>query len=81
MKLNQDLNWLTHVLQNVAAIKPKPQPKATRREGDHCYWFIKMFIRETKQEPTKKSSNSTIINQKHPDKHNRQTNGQNTQHQ
>ena len=62
-------------------IKPKPRPKYTRREGEHFNWFIKIFIHETKQEPNKKSINSTIISQKHPDEHNRQTNGQNTQHE
>ena len=62
-------------------IKPNPRPKDTRREGEHFHWFTKMIIHETKQEPNKKSSNSTIISQKHPDEHNRQTNGQNTQHE
>ena len=63
-------------------IKPKPLPKDTRREEDHFHWFIKMFIHETKQEPNKKSSNSTILNKtKHPDEHNRQTHGQNMQHE
>ena len=47
MKFNKVLNWLTHVFQNAAAIKPKPKPKDTRREGDHFYWYIKMFIHET----------------------------------
>ena len=35
-----------------------------------------MFIHETKLEPNKKSSN-----QKHPDEHNREANGQNTPHE
>ena len=47
-------------------IKPEPRPKDTRRKGEHFHWFIKMFIHETKQEPNKKSSNSSIISQKHP---------------
>ena len=38
-----------------------------------------MIIHETKQEPNKKGSNSTILSKNHPDEHNRQTNGQNTQ--
>ena len=37
-----------------------------------------MFIHETKQEPNKKSSNSTIINQKHPDEHRDKTRNMNT---
>ena len=47
-------------------IKPKPRPKDTRRKGEHFHWSTKMFIHETKQEPNKKISNSSIINQKHP---------------
>ena len=47
-------------------IKPKPRPKDTRREVEHFHWFIKMFIHETKQEPNKKGSNSTIISQNTP---------------
>ena len=62
-------------------IKPKPRLKDTRREGEHFHWFIKMFIHETKQEPNKKGSNSTIISQQHPDEHNSKTNEQNTQHE
>ena len=38
-----------------------------------------MIIHETKQEPNKKGSNSTMLSIKHPDEHNRQTNGQITQ--
>ena len=51
------------------------------KESISIYWFIKMIIHETKQEPNKKGSNSTILSKKHPDENNRQTNGQNTQHE
>ena len=30
-------------------MKPKPQPKDTRQEGDHFHWFIKMLIHKTKK--------------------------------
>ena len=63
-------------------IKSNTRPKDTRREGEHFHWYTKMIIHETKQEPNEKDSNSTILSKnKHPDEHNRQTNGQNTQHE
>ena len=62
-------------------INTKPRPKDTRREGEHFHWFIKMFHHESRAQQDLKSSNSTLISQIHPDEHNRQSNGQDTQHE
>ena len=70
-------------ITNVAANKAKildPKILGGKVTITTASW-IKMIIHETKQEPNKKGSNSIILSKNHPDEHNRQTNGQNTQHE
>ena len=45
-------------------IKPKPQPKYTRREVEHFHWPIKTPHSRNKTRVQQKISNSTIISKK-----------------